>query len=256
MAEPKIIVCADHNDLNIKAAEYCAKTAKQAMFSSGTCTISLSGGSTPKSLYALLATPEWRSRFNWKHIHLFWGDERCVPIDHPDSNFGMVKRELLSKVEIPEENIHRFPVELQDPAAIAQAYDASIRQFFGVAHTKSEVPRFDLVFLGLGENGHTVSLFPHSPVLQEKEKLAVADYIEEMKSYRVTTTVPLINAARHALFLVSGTSKAQVVQEVIEGPRQPEQLPAQLISPVRGTLVWLLDRDAAALTQFARGSNA
>src|SRR3954464_6320048 len=124
-----LVVCADRAALNTKAAEYVRDIAKKALFSSGTCNISLSGGSTPKSLYALMATPEWKDQFQWDHIHLFWGDERCVPITDPESNFAMVERELLSKVAIPAKNVHRFPVELNEPNAIAAEYEKEIKEF-------------------------------------------------------------------------------------------------------------------------------
>jgi len=193
----------------------------------------------------LLATPEWKDQFQWKHIHLFWGDERCVPITHPDSNFAMVAREMLSKIDIPAQNIHRFPVELNEPNAVAKEYERELKEYFGTNGT----PRFDLVFLGLGENGHTLSLFPHSPALKETKRFVVADWIEEMKGNRLTMTFPVINAARNIIFLVSGRSKAQVLKDVLEGPRQPEQLPAQLIAPNSGKLIWLADQDAASLLQ-------
>jgi len=238
-----LVVCADHAALNVKAAESIRDIVKKAIFGSGTCAVSLSGGTTPKSLYALMATPEWRDQFEWKHVHLFWGDERCVPITHADSNYAMVERELLSKIEIPEKNVHRFPVELNEADAIAAAYERELREFFGT----NGFPRFDLVLLGLGENGHTLSLFPNRPVLNETKRLVVADWVEEVKLHRLTMTAPLINAARQIVFLVSGAGKAQVLKDVLEGPRQPEQLPAQLIAPSSGRLTWLVDKEAAAL---------
>ena len=240
-----LVVCADREALNVKAAECFRDIAKKAIFGSGTCTVALSGGSTPKSLYALMATPQWRDQVQWKHVHLFWGDERCVPITHPDSNYAMVERELLSKIAIPPENVHRFPVELTEPAAIAAQYEGDLKEFFGT----NGVPRFDLIFLGLGENGHTASLFPHCPALKETKHLVVADYVEEVKAHRLTMTAPLINAARQIMFLVSGSAKAQVVKEVLNGPRRPEELPAQLIVPASGKLTWLADKDAAAMVQ-------
>ena len=239
-----LVVCADKAALNTKAAECFRDIAKKAIFGSGTCTVSLSGGSTPKQLYALLATPEWSKQVQWEHIHLFWGDERNVPIDHADSNYAMVERELLSKVPVPEKNVHRFPVELGDANAVAAAYEKSLHEFFGT----NGLPRFDLVLLGLGENGHTASLFPHCPALREAKRLIVADWVEEVKADRLTMTAPLINAARQIIFLVSGANKAQVLHDVLNGPRQPEQLPAQLIAPAAGRLTWLADADAARLT--------
>lgn len=238
----RLVVCADRNALNVQAAECFRDIAKKAISSSGTCAISLSGGSTPKALYGLLATPQWSAQIAWGHVHLFWGDERCVPINHPESNYGMVQRELLSRVPIPEKNIHRFPVELTEPDTIAAKYEESIHEFFG-----SGVPRFDLVLLGLGENGHTASLFPHCPALKETKRLIVADWVEEVKANRLTMTLPLINAARQIVFLVSGAGKAQVLQDVLHGPQQPEQLPAQSVAPSSGKLTWLADEDAARL---------
>src|SRR5437868_15122822 len=141
-----LVVCEDRAALNVKAAESFRDIAKKAIFGSGTCAVALSGGSTPKSLYSLMATPEWKDQYEWKHIHLFWGDERCVPITHPDSNFAMVERELLSKIDIPSDNVHRFPVELTEPADVAAAYEKTLHEFFGT----NGVPRFDLVLLGLG----------------------------------------------------------------------------------------------------------
>jgi 6-phosphogluconolactonase len=238
-----LVVCADRAALNAKAAECVRDIAKKAIFGSGTCAIALSGGSTPKSLYALMAAPEWNAQYQWDHIHLFWGDERCVPIAHPDSNYAMVQRELLSKVAIPEKNIHRYPVELNEPNAVAAEYEKELKEFFGT----NGMPRFDLVLLGLGENGHTASLFPHCAALQETKRLVVADWVEEVKTHRLTFTAPLINAARQIMFLVSGASKAQVLKDVLEGPRRPEDLPAQLIAPSSsGKLTWLADKDAAS----------
>jgi 6-phosphogluconolactonase len=247
--KPELIVYPDKDALNVAAAEFCAGVAREAIAARGRCMISLSGGSTPKSLYALLAKPHWIEQFDWKSIHLFWGDERCVPIDHPDSNYGMVERELLSKAPIPKENVHRYKTELGDPEIVAADYEMTIRNVFGVY--APEIPRFDLILLGLGENGHTASLFPHCPALHETKRLVLSDYVEEVKACRLTVTAPLINAAHQITFLISGASKAQVVKEVLEGPRRPEDLPAQLISPAfpDGKITWLMDKAAAALVE-------
>lgn len=238
-----LVVCDDRAALNVRAAEIFRDLAKKSIFGSGTFNVALSGGSTPKSLYALLATPEWNTQIQWNHIHFFWGDERCVPITHPDSNYAMVERELLSKVDVRPANVHRFPVELNDPAAIASAYEHDVKEHFGT----NGMPRFDLVLLGLGENGHTASLFPNCPALKETARLIVADWVEEVKAHRLTMTAPLINAARQIVFLISGGGKAQVLQDVVNGPRNPEKLPAQLIAPTSGKLTWLADKDAARL---------
>jgi 6-phosphogluconolactonase len=246
---PNVIVYPDRDALNVGAAEFCAGIAREAIAARGRCMIALSGGSTPKSLYALLAKPHWSEQFDWKHIHLFWGDERCVPIDHPDSNFGMVQRELLSKIEIRPDNVHRFKTEFGDPNAVAADYEKTMRETFAVQ--PPEIPRFDLVLLGLGENGHTASLFPNCPALHESTRLVVADYVEEVKTYRLTMTAPLINASRQITFLVSGATKAQVLKDVLKGPRRPEESPAQLIQPAfpDGEVTWLTDNAAAALVE-------
>lgn len=237
----KLEVAADRAALNVKAAELFRDEAKAAVAARGRFTVALSGGSTPKSLYALLATPEWNKQIDWSRVHFYWGDERCVPITHPDSNYAMVERELLSKINVPAGNVHRFAVELNDPGKIALAYEEDLKRNFGTGG----MPQFNLILLGLGENGHTASLFPHCPALHVKDRLVVADWVEEVKSNRLTFTPPLINAARQILFLVSGASKAQVLRAVLKGPRHPEQLPAQLIVPAGGMLTWLADKDAA-----------
>ncbi len=239
----KLEVAADRAALNVKAAELFRDAAKAAIAARGKFTVALSGGSTPKSLYALLAMPEWNKQIDWTRVHFYWGDERCVPITHPDSNFAMVDRELLSKIAASPENVHRFPVELEEPEKIAAKYEEEIKRNFN----ETAMPRFDLILLGLGENGHTASLFPHCPALHETKRLVVADWVQEVNSHRLTFTAPLINAGRQLVFLVSGAGKAQVLQDVLNGPRQPEQLPAQLIKPAGGTLTWLADKDAARL---------
>ncbi|MCU1286109.1 MAG: 6-phosphogluconolactonase [Acidobacteriales bacterium] len=247
-SKPNIIVAANRDELNVVAAQFIARVAKDSIAARSRCIIALSGGSTPKLLYALLAQPEWSARFDWNRIHLFWSDERCVPIDHPDSNFAMVNKELLSKVPIPKENVHRYRTELGDASAVAADYEKTLREVFDVS--ADEVPRFDLTLLGLGENGHTASLFPHCPALRETERLVVADYVEEVKSWRLTFTARLINASRNIVFLISGASKAEVVRAVLNGPRKPEELPAQLInSSGDGEVTWIIDRAAAVLIQ-------
>jgi 6-phosphogluconolactonase len=242
MEEPHLTIAADRNDLNHKAAELWVQSASQAIASSGRFSIALSGGSTPKSLYELLATPEWSKRVDWARVHIFWGDERYVPPDHPDSNYGMTNRALLSKVPVPKQNIHPVPTLLNDPSQTARAYEQELRTFFGNEGT----PQFDFMLLGLGENGHTASLFPHTPVLHERKLLVASSYVDEVKAWRITLTLPVINHARLIVFLASGSGKATVLREVLDGPRDPERLPAQLVSADAGSLRWLVDKDAAA----------
>jgi 6-phosphogluconolactonase len=203
--------------------------------------VALSGGSTPKVIYELLATPAWSQKNDWKKIHFFWGDERGVPADHPDSNYRMTKQALLSKIPVPEGNVHRVQTELGAEKA-AEAYEKTLREFF----PGEPWPPIDLMLLGLGENGHTASLFPHIKMLHEQKKWVAAEYIEEVKMDRISMTAPAINYARKTVFLISGKSKAEVVHDVLRGKHQPEQLPSQLIHPTNGPYLWLLDRDAAA----------
>jgi 6-phosphogluconolactonase len=217
--------------------------SQDAIQSRGFFSVALSGGSTPKTLFQLLASPEWKSRVDWSKAQIFWGDERMVPPDDPESNYRMTNEALLSHIDIPAQNIHRVMTESGTPDAVAADYERTIRQVF---HQPSGVPQFDLVLLGLGANGHTASLFPHRPVLHEQQKLVAADHVEEVGMDRITMTLPLLNHARTVEFLISGAGKADVVRDVVAGPRQPEQLPAQLIQPDGGVLLYLLDRAAAA----------
>ncbi len=230
-------------------AEAIARLSKDAIAQRGVCTIVLSGGSTPKSLYALMATAAWKDKFDWAHTAFFWGDERYVPPNHPDNNYAMVKRELLSKVTIPEKNIHRVMTETGTPEEVAAGYEKTVREvtFANKSGTQAKPPSFDIVLLGLGTNGHTASLFPHTTVLHETTRLVAACFVEEVKTHRITMTAPLLNNARNILFLVSGAEKAEVMNSVIYGPKQPDTLPAQLINPTNGSLVWMIDKPAARL---------
>lgn len=243
MPNYKLIVSRDRDALNLAAAEFWKRSAASAIAERGRFSIALSGGSTPRSLFELLAQAPWDASLPWAKTHVFWGDERCVPADHPDSNFGMTNKALLSKIKIPVENIHRVPTELGSPEKIAAAYESTLRQFF----PGSAWPAFDLNLLGLGENGHTASLFPHTPVLHELQHWVAGYFVDEIKANRVTLTVPSINHSREIAFLVSGDTKAAVVRDVLHGPRDAERLPAQLIQAEGGSLTWLLDQPAAKL---------
>jgi 6-phosphogluconolactonase len=243
-ATSSIVVSPDQESLNRKAAEYLVGAAREAIEARGRFAIALAGGSTPKPLYEMLASPSWRTQIDWGNVHVFWGDERLVPADHPDSNYRMVNAALLSKVPVVASNVHRVPTERGDPDAVAAAYEKTILQDFNAS--AGEIPRFDVSVLGLGANGHTASLFPHTKSLTENRKLVMAEFVQELDQYRVTMTLPLINHSRNIVFLVSGAGKASVVKEVIGGPSDPQRLPAQLIRPDDGTLVWMLDKAAAA----------
>lgn len=215
--------------------------ANAAIQSRGKFTIALSGGSTPKKLYELLASAEWQSKMPWAKTEFFWGDERYVPITDPTSNFHMTQQAMLSRVPVPEANIHRVHTEEADSNHAAELYEQEIRRVVGAG----DAPQFDLILLGLGTNGHTASLFPYQPCLHEKKKLVVAEYIEEVKMTRVTMTAPLINAAHNILFIALGADKATIMRDVVTGVFDPERLPAQLIRPTTGQLTWMIDPPAA-----------
>jgi 6-phosphogluconolactonase len=238
----RILVSATVPELFEEAAQLISRAAARAIQQRGIFSLALSGGSTPKGLFQLLATPAWRERLDWGSTHVFWGDERYVPHTDPRSNFRMTKETLLDHVPIPANNIHPMPTDVP-PDEAARRYEETLRQVLGKA---SDFPQLDLNLIGLGENGHTASLFPHRPILHENKRLVVSDFIPEVNMHRITMTVPMINAGREVVFLIAGESKADVVRDVIIGPQQPEQLPAQLINPAQGELIWLLDSSVAA----------
>lgn len=206
--------------------------------------LALTGGATPGPLYRLLATAPYAARLDWGAVHMFWGDERCVPPQHPDSNYRLARETLLDHVPLPAANIHRIRGE-DDPVQAALAYESTLRAHFGAA------PRFDLVLLGLGADGHAASLFPNAPALAERQRLAIAAYAAEHKWWRVTLTYPVLNAAAQVMFLVSEGSKADILHAVLEGPRHPQELPAQGVRPHDGRLLWLADAAAAARLSHA-----
>jgi 6-phosphogluconolactonase len=238
MAE--VILVSDPEALAREAAERFTRLAREACDSHGRFSVVLSGGSTPAGLYQLLAQDRYQAQVPWGQVHLFWGDERCVPPADPESNFRLASEALLVYVPIPTENIHRIRGELE-PRSAARSYDKELQGFFCGPRT-----RFDLVLLGLGTDGHTASLFPESDALRETERLAVAveaTYLDR-PTQRVTLTPAAINTARCVLFLVSGSSKADILHAVLKGPAG--QFPAQRIAPTAGELVWLVDSAAAA----------
>lgn len=221
--------------------------AAEPLSTRGRFRVALSGGSTPRRVYELLATPDFRPRVDWNRVDLFWGDERYVPADDRESNYRMTAQALLDHVPVPSANVHCVPTEISPPSAAASAYEDEIRQVFGES---TSVPEFDLIYLGLGANGHTASLFPHSPALHESSRLVVADFVTEVNTWRVSMTAPLLNRGCVVAFLIEGAQKAQVLSEVLLGPRDPERLPAQLISP-QGKLLWMVDAAAADLVSRA-----
>lgn len=239
----EIRVLTTPQELFAAAADEVIHAAKQAVAERGRFTLALSGGSTPKSLYNLLATNA-RTALPWEHTFFFWGDERHVPPTDPDSNYRMADEAMLSKIPVPAGNVFRVLAENPDASAAAAAYEKTLRDFF---HLKSgELPRIDLILLGMGPDGHTASLFPGTPALQEKSHLFVANWVEKLKTNRLTFTLPVLNAAGCVAYLVSGTDKASTLHTVIEENVPGEQYPSKLVHPTDGKLIWFLDRAAAS----------
>lgn len=242
-----IEIVADRAALARTAAREFVARGREAVEARGAFFVALSGGTTPGDVYALLSDPsgEFYGRVRWEHIHVFWGDERFVPPDHPDSNYRAAREALLSRVPIPEDRIHRVQTELGSAWKSAEEYSGALRVIFRLK--EGEFPRFDLVFLGLGEDGHTASLFPGGSAVRERERLVVAERCGREDAWRVTLTLPVLNAASRIVFLVSGESKAVALREVLQGPPRPDDLPAQAVRPEGdGTLLCLIDRAAAA----------
>lgn len=238
--QPEIRIVADANELSRVGAEEFEHLARNAVQARNRFTVSLSGGSTPRGLYSQLARNA--NRLPWDKIYLFWGDERHVPPDDKDSNYRMVRETLLSQAPIPPDHVFRMHAEDSDAARVAEQYEKAIRQFFALK--AGELPRFDLVLLGLGPDGHTASLFPGSAALHEGSRLVVANWVEKFGHYRLTFTAPVINNAMEVVFLVSGEEKISALQSVLYGDAPAEQFPAKLIEPQKGRLLWLVDRAA------------
>ena len=243
MGDKPIVVLDSPEALYVRAAEEIAHLAGDAICTHGEFTFCLAGGTTPAQTYDLLAT-RFHYSIDWSEVHFFWADERCVPPDDPGSNFAMANRTMLAKLELRPEQIHRIRGEEQ-PEAGAHLYEDELRKFFRLA--PGAVPSFNLVLLGLGENAHIASLFPHHPALHEEKRLAVAVEVDAPQRHRISLTAPVLNNAANVLFMVSGAAKASAVKQVLEGARDLDQFPAQLIQPAKGQVLWLLDREAASL---------
>ncbi len=245
-------VVADTAALAVAAAEEFTRAAEAAVAARGIARIAVSGGSTPKATFALLADAgqPWRARMPWAHLELFWVDERCVPPDHADSNYRMTREALLEKVPLKPEQVHRMEGELA-PEEAAARYESLLRNRFRLEG--AETPRFDLVALGMGPDGHTASLFPHTEAIHELGRLVVANHVPQKNTWRLTLTWPVINAAAEVFFLVGGTDKAETIREVFIGEHDVERLPSQLIRPASGILTLILDQAAAALLPATNG---
>jgi 6-phosphogluconolactonase len=235
-----IQVYPDLESLSRAAADLLVRQANLAVAARGRFSVALSGGATPRRTYELLAAQPFKDQAPWGRVHVFWGDERCVPLSDPRSNARLAKAAWLDQVPIPKDQLHPLDCS-QAPATAARHYEAQLREFFA-----GEPPVLDLVLLGLGDDGHTASLFPGAPALAEKEHWAAAFSPPGPGPDRVTLTAPLINQAALVVFLVAGKSKAGILQEVLHGPRDQGRLPAQLIQPQTGKLLWLVDLAAAA----------
>lgn len=264
MNTQEIKVFPSVEELNDFAANEFVRLSRESIEKRGIFTVALSGGSTPRKLFELLASNFFRSQIEWEKVHIFFSDERCVAPDDEESNFRMANEALLSKIEIPSANIHRFvtegyrksdfldhtdgggfgrfQAETKAVAEIAAKMTDEITEVFKLQ--KNEFPRFDLIFLGMGSDGHTASLFPDSEALGEKQKIVTENYIEKFDSFRLTFTFPTINNARNVIFLIAGEDKARVLKEVLEN--KDVKYPSQKVQPTAGKLMFLLDEKAAA----------
>lgn len=236
----KIKILENLAEISRAAAEIFVSIGNQAIETNGRFSVALAGGSTPKSLYQLLASDAYKNRIDWTHIFFFFGDERNVLPTDEESNFRMANENLLKPLQISEENIFRWQTESKNAA---ENYEKTIREFFDLSET--EFPCFDLILLGMGDDGHTASLFPFTEALTETSRIAVENWVEKLETNRLTLTFPVINNASNIIFLISGASKAEVLREVLEGEFKGEYLPSQNVKPTNGYLFWLIDTDSA-----------
>lgn len=239
----QVNVLPDLEHVSEAAALEFVELADKAIKNSGLFTVVLAGGGTPGVLYRLLASDEYRSKVDWEHVYFFFGDERDVSPASNQSNFKMINELLFKPLKTPKTHIFRWQTEIIDPSGVAEQYEIYIRRFFKL--DGALFPKFDLVLLGLGEDGHTASLFPHTDAIQETKSIAVANLVKQLKSYRLTMTFPAINSAENIIFLVNGENKAKILQKVLECDYDPEKFPAQAVNPIAGKLSWLVDESAA-----------
>jgi 6-phosphogluconolactonase len=238
MSEPAIQVFPDLTALAAHAAEQMEKISTEAIAANGIFSLVLSGGSTPKTLYQLLAS-EFRDRIDWSKVEIYFGDERCVPPDDAQSNFRMASEAMLSKLPIPEKNIHRMRGEI-DPQTAATEYGQLLKEKFGDGGA-------DVVLLGMGPDGHTGSLFPGTEAVSETRHRCVAIFVAKLKMWRITMTAPFFNRAKNVMVLVAGAEKAATLEQVLHGPRDVQRMPIQLLAPASGRMAWLLDSAAAGM---------
>jgi 6-phosphogluconolactonase len=246
VASRSVKLFATATDIACRAAHDVVRIANQAAAARGIFTIALAGGSTPKALYALLAEhPSLRNSLPWDKMQVFFGDERHVGPGHADSNFQMASDTMLSKAPLRPEQIHRIKGEYPDTTRAASEYEEEIRREFSLP--PGEFPRFDLILLGMGNEGHTLSLFPGTKALRETQRIVTRNWVGKLYTERVTLTAPAANNAANIIFMIAGADKACALKAVLEGPHEPDQLPAQMVQPVNGTLSWLVDQAAGAM---------
>lgn len=243
-----IIITTTIEELYVSAAKEVVQVVTGCRKEGRECFVALAGGSTPRGLYQLLTGEPYRSQLSWEYLRVFWGDERTVPPDHHESNFRMAEEALLSQVPVPARQVFRMEGELPAGEAAAR-YEAVLREQFRLS--PGEFPKFDLILLGMGSDGHTASLFPGTSAVTESHKLVAAPWVEKLHTHRVTLTPPVLNAAKHVVLLVSGQDKATALHAVLEGPSEPDRYPAQVINATAGNVVWLINQDAAGLMQTA-----
>jgi len=234
-----IRVLPDPATLADTAARQIVELAQQSIDARGDFSVALSGGSTPRELHRRIANSPLMQQVDWAHVQIFFGDERCVPPEDPESNYHMAEETLLSRVPIPAANVHRMRGEMP-PAEGAADYERQLREFF-----KDEPPRLDLILLGMGDNGHTASLFPGLTAVHEQQRWVVAEDVREVGMWRISLTPVVLNLAREVMFLVTGAAKASMLQQVLEGPYAPAERPAQIVRPSPGEVIWLVDAAAA-----------
>ena len=244
----QIAVYPDIDTISQNAAQYIVKVANEAIVTRGRFTIALSGGNTPGKLYSLLGSEPYLSQIDWKLAEIFWSDERCVPPDDPESNYRMAHETLLSHISTPAAQVHRMPADQPNRDGASLAYTQEMQRAFST----DGIPNFDLIQLGMGPEGHTASLFPHQPALHETQRLVVPVTVPKPPPDRLTFTPPLLNAARHILFLVTGADKADALHAVLEGSYNPDEYPAQIVKPANGEVVWMVDTAIAQNLTISR----
>lgn len=245
----EILIFPQIEELNNFAAEKFIEIGNLAINDHGQFTVALAGGSTPKALYRLFSSDNFRNKIDWKSVFFFFGDERNVSPEAEESNFRTADENLLKPLGIKEENVFRWQTELENPSETARKYESAIVNFFNSGD--QSFPQFDLILLGMGDDGHTASLFPFTEALSETEKIAAANPVEQLETTRLTLTLPAINTARNIIFLIAGAGKAETLKEVLEGDFQPRRFPSQSVKPTNGNLLWLVDAPAAKLLAAA-----